>query len=138
MAESTLPSDVQAFLHDRLESYEQLEVLLLLRTRRSDTWTPSAVGAELHMPELVAQQALEALCQQGLLSAALPDGQVFRYRPESAELDALVERLAEGYSHQRIEVVRLMTANAIERLRARALRTFANAFILGKKAAKDG
>jgi len=139
MAESSLPPDVQAFLRDRMESYEQLEILLLLRTRRSDVWTPGAVSSELHLPELVAERALLALRQHGLLSVeVLPDSHRFRYRPESAELEALVEKLAEAYADHRIEVVRLMTASSIERLRARAARTFANAFLLGKKGGKDG
>ena len=139
MAESSLPKDVQAFLRDHMESYEQLEILLLLRTRRGDFWAPGAVSGELHLPELVAEQALLALRQHGLLSVeVLPNSQRFRFRPESAELEALVEKLAEAYADHRIEVVRLMTASSIERLRARAARTFANAFLLGKKGGKDG
>jgi len=139
MAESSLPTDVQAFLRDRMESYEQLEILLLLRTRRSHFWTPGGVSGELHMPELVAERALLALRQHGLLSVeVLQDSHRFRYGPENAELEALVEKLVEAYTDHRIEVVRLMTANSIERLRARAARTFASAFLLGQKGGKDG
>jgi len=139
MEESSLPADVQAFLQDRMESYEQLEILLLLRSRPSDPWAASAVGSELHMPESVAEQALKALCRHGLLSVAVsPVTLLFRYRPESAELAALVEKLAEAYADHRIEVVRMMTTNSIERLRARALQTFANAFLVGKKGGNDG
>ena len=139
MEESSLPAEVQVFLRERMESYEQLEVLLLLRTRPSDPWAASAVASELHMPEPAADQALRALSRHGLLSVAVsPKALVFRYQPESAELAALVEKLAGAYTEQRIAVVRLMTANSIERLRARALRTFANAFLLGKKGGNDG
>lgn len=139
MEESSLPAEVQAFLRERMESYEQLEVLLLLRARPDDAWAANAVGSELHMPEAAADHSLRALSRHGLLSvAASPKELVFSYRPESAELAALVEKLAGAYTEQRIEVVRLMTTNSIDRLRAGALRTFANAFILGKKGGKGG
>jgi hypothetical protein len=140
MLDSILLAEVQAFLRDRVESYEQLAILLLLRTRGSDSsWSPSAVAKELHLPESVAEQELQAFCRQGLSSVAVyPDRVEFRYRPESPELAILVEKLAEAYESQRVEVMQMMTTNAIERVRARALRTFANAFLVGKKGGTDG
>lgn len=139
MADPILDADVQAFLRDRIESYEQLEILVLLRARRGEALTPSAVALELHISESDAELALRALCRQGLLNVMLsPDLLLFRYQPQNPELAALGDRLTSAYAERRLEVVRLMTANSIERLRARALKTFANAFLLGKKGGKDG
>jgi hypothetical protein len=139
MVDSGIPMDVQAFLRNRLESYEQLEILLLLRARRAESWAQDTVAAELHMPEPVADHDLRALCRQGLLSAAVaPDALGFRYRAETPEVATLVDKVAAAYADHRIEIMRLMTTNAIERMRAGALRTFANAFVVGKKGGKDG
>lgn len=139
MADLSSFADVQAFLRDRVESYEELRILLLLQTRPNESWAPSAVAAKLQMPEAVAEQNLRGLCRQGLLTPAVPlDTGAFRYQPESPELAMLVEKLVETYENHQMEVVQMMTTNAIERLRARALRTFANAFLIGKKGGKDG
>ena len=41
-------------------------------------------------------------------------------------------RLVEVYEEQPIEIIKLMSANAIERVRTAALRAFADAFVLHK------
>jgi hypothetical protein len=41
------PRDVQILLRDHIESYEQLELLLLLRAERGLAWTEQALGERL-------------------------------------------------------------------------------------------
>jgi hypothetical protein len=43
-----------------------------------------------------------------------------------------VNQLARAYALQRLEVVKLMTANAIKRLRTNALNAFAESFVIHK------
>jgi len=54
------------------------------------------------------------------------------YVCQSEAVEATIDRLAAAYRENPIPIIKLMSANAIERLRTAALRTFADAFILRK------
>jgi hypothetical protein len=139
MVDVDVPLDVQRFVRERVESYEQLEILVLLRARRSESWTASAIAAQLRMPELVAEQDLRALRQQGLLTSSTgPDALLFRYGPREPELASALEQLVGAYGEHRIEVIQLLTANALERLRVRASSAFAQALLTGKRVDREG
>jgi hypothetical protein len=128
VADREVPADVGAFLRDHVESYEQLEILLFLRARAHQTWASNALAAELGIAESLMEDALRFLCQRRLLGVVVSPGSVlFRYDPESAELAELVRRLADVCVEERLQIMRWMTANAIDRVRSRALSTFAEA-----------
>lgn len=129
-----LPEDVRALLHEHIESYEQLEVLLLLRRERYEEWTVAALAARLHVREELIGSALEGLKGGGLvaITGATPAAR-FAYRPASSGLDATAGRLEREYAERPVRIIQLMSANAIERVRTAALHTFADAFILKKK-----
>jgi hypothetical protein len=129
-----LAEDVRALLHEHIESYEQLEVLLLLRRERYEDWTAAALAARLHVREELIGSALERLKAGGLvaLTATAPAPR-FAYRPASSGLDAAAGRLDREYAERPIRIIQLMSANAIDRVRTAALHTFADAFILKKK-----
>jgi DNA-binding transcriptional ArsR family regulator len=125
---------VRALLRDHIGSFEQLEVLLLLHREADRAWPPDAVAAELSIASPAAQEALESLQRANLLAAAREGESVlFRYALAGARLEAAVQGLARAYHESPVEVVKLMSANTIERVRTSALRTFADAFLLGKK-----
>lgn len=129
---SGLPEDVRGLLHEHIESYEQLETLLLLRRQRSEEWTAEALAARLHIrPELV-EGALAGLEASGLVAATATAPTRFAYRPVSSGLDAATERLGREYADRPILIIQLMSANSLERLRTAALHTFADAFVLKK------
>jgi hypothetical protein len=139
MADAEVPADVQAFLHDRVESHEQLAALLLLRSTADKSWDAAQVASVLGIPEGIADEALRGLREQSLLSASIAANEVrFRYDPEPVELDGVVAKLEKADAEQKIDVLRLMTANAIERLRTKALTTFAEAFVLRRQRGKNG
>lgn len=130
---SDLPDDVRALLHEHIESYEQLETLLLLRRERYEQWTGEALAARLRVhPELI-ESALVHLKASGLVDATGAAPTRFAYRTASSVLDATVGRLQSEYSERPILIIQLMSANAIERLRTATLHTFADAFVLKKK-----
>ena len=132
-------AELRAFLRDKILSYEQLETLLLLRSRPDENFSPGSVAGVLHVPEDAAAAVLDHLCSQNLLEVQFGTGSLlFSYRPGSAALSRVVDELAESYDFNRLTVVNLMNANAFERVRTQALNTFANAFILGRKKDKDG
>jgi len=129
-----LPEDVRALLHEHIESYEQLEVLLLLRRERYEEWTIGGLAARLHLRQELIASALEGLKSGGLVASthATPAPR-FAYRPASSGLDAAAGRLDREYAERPIRIIQLMSANAIERVRTAALHTFADAFVLKKK-----
>ncbi len=129
-----LPEDVRALLHERIESYEQLEVLLLLRREPDEAWTITGLAARLHLREELICSALEGLETAGLVAVTgVAPAPHFAYRPASSGLDAATDRLDREYAQRPIRIIRLMSANAIERVRTAALHTFADAFVLNKK-----
>ena len=129
-----LPDDVRALLHEHIESYEQLEVLLLLRRERHEPWTIVALAARLHIREELIGSALDGLKSGGLVIATgSPPEPRFAYGPASSDLDAAAGRLDREYAERPIRIIQLMSANAIDRVRTAALHTFADAFVLKKK-----
>ncbi|MGH8316512.1 MAG: hypothetical protein ACREUL_00845 [Steroidobacteraceae bacterium] len=128
-----LPEDVHALLREHIESYEQLEILLLLRRERYEDWTPQGLTTRLRLPAELIESALTGLKASGLVEATGADPTPrFAYRPASSGLDAAVGRLEREYSERPISIIKLMSANAIERVRTAALHTFADAFVLKK------
>ena len=137
MAADDLPEDVQRLLRDYIESYEQLELLLLLRTEL-DPWTVEALSARLRIPASLVLLALDGLQRIGFV-AARPLGaeKQYAYIAQNSGGEATLERLVQAYREHPIPILKQMSANAIERVRTAALRAFADAFIL-RKDKKDG
>jgi hypothetical protein len=134
-----LPEDVRALLHEHIESYEQLEVLLLLRRERYAEWTVAGLAARLHVPAELIASALARLEAAGLATVTCaPPTPRFAYRPTSFGLDAAAGRLDREYAERPIRIIQLMSANAIDRMRTAALHTFADAFVLKKKGDHNG
>lgn len=133
-----LPEDVRALLHEHIETYEQLEVLLLLRRERYEEWTAEALAARLRVREELVLSALEGLEASGLVVATSAAPARFAYRPTSSGVDAAAGRLDREYAQRPIRIIQLMSANAIDRVRTAALHTFADAFVLKKKDTDGG
>lgn len=129
-----LPEDVRALLREHIESYEQLEVLLLLRRERYEEWTVTGLAARLQVRAELIGSALAGLEMAGLVVATgVASPAHLAYRPATAALDAAAGRLDREYAERPIRIIQLMSANAIERVRISALQTFAEAFVLKKK-----
>lgn len=129
-----LSAELKGFLRGWVTSYEQLQTLLLLHRRRDDSFSPQSVAEVLHVSEVATTEALEHLCRVTLVSVQVASGtRSFRYAPGSIHLSGLVDQLADAWDRHQLVVMNLMSSNAIERVRTRAIRTFADAFILGKK-----
>lgn len=125
------PSEfLQAFLHDSISSYEELEALLLLVRERERSWTDSELAEALKVRADDIAPALDALASvEGLLEVDSQTGQRrFQYAPKSKLLRQVVDELATAYVEQRLAIVQLMSANALNRVRGAAIRGLANAF----------
>lgn len=135
---TAVPDDVQAFLYECIESYEQLEILLLLRNEAGARWTAEQIEARLNISPTLATDALTALWSRRLVECLANQSEaLYAYASARAALDVTLGRLANAYATNPIEVIKLMSANAIRRVRTGALRAFADAFIL-RKDTNDG
>ena len=77
---------------------------------------------------------MDALRRAHLLSVGIDGASfLFSYGPRNPVLERLVDRFVQAYEEDRIEVMTLMSSNAVERVRNSVLKTIANAFRLGGK-----
>ncbi|MGA8708731.1 MAG: hypothetical protein WB646_17295 [Steroidobacteraceae bacterium] len=123
---------MRVFLAEHIESYEQLEILLLLGDERTE-WTAQRLSSHLKISQAMTEAALSELHSRGILE--LPSGASSIRCTGNArvpEFEVTLTRLARVYAERPVEIIRLMTANAIERVRTAALRTFVDAFVLRK------
>jgi hypothetical protein len=139
VTEQLVPKGVRDFLREHVESYEHIEILLLCQAHPEKSWSSNSVAAELRVPVTIAEEALRFLCREALLSVEVGTRTLrFKYAPRSPELAEQVTGLLRAYSEQRVEIMTLMTTNAVERLRTSALRKFSDSFLLGRKKKDDG
>jgi DNA-binding IscR family transcriptional regulator len=129
---SDLSESLKKLLHDSLGSLDELAVIMFLYTHPQSDWTCSAIAQELKTPEPLVSQALIAL-QRGNLLITIPGAAgetLFRRHPTETAVSETLSELIGCYRANPLEVVKILTANAIERMRTSALRTFANSFLL--------
>jgi hypothetical protein len=113
MSCAEIPDDVQALLRDHIESYEQLEILLLLRREVGKTWAAEQISERLGISAALAADALAALRSSRLVAAQDEPETRYAYAPGKAALEETVNRLASDYATSaRIEIIKLMSANA--------------------------
>lgn len=133
MKKSELSPDIQKFLCEHILSYEQLELLLIMRAEQGVSWTQDLLCARLSLTASLVGAALEGLESERLIQArAGASGKEYRYVRQNDDIEATIGRLGAAYRENPLPIVKSMSASAIERLRTAALRTFADAFILRK------
>lgn len=134
-APDRVPDDVRALLSERIESYEELEILLALERARGSGKTPEELSTTLRVGASLVDPALRALELHGLIAhRSAPEREArYLYEPATPALDGAVRALAKVYREQPIPIIRLMSENAIQRVRTGAVRAFADAFILRRE-----
>lgn len=129
MEPSDIPGAVQAFLRTYIESYEELELLLDVRSRAPSWCSGSELGASAgastrRSAPVNVDEVLVRLRQRGLLEGRdEPAPASYRYPAREAELEQAIDELATRYRDDPTGVMKLMTANAVERVRSQAART---------------
>lgn len=128
MTQRGIPDDVVKFLTERIDSVEQLEVLLLLHQTAGTEWTAPDVARHLYREPTSVGRRLGVLRLQGLLQATEAEQPTFRYAPGSEALDGTVRRLAVAYAERRVSIVGIIAAKPMDNVRA-----FADAFRIRKE-----
>jgi hypothetical protein len=123
---------LREFLKSTVPSYEELDILLLLRRESARTWSSAEAGAMLALSPDAALVALQKLREKGVLTSRARRGvQRFRFAPKTDALRHHVSRLAHLYVVDRAFVAEIMSLNSLERVRAAAAQTFANVLAAG-------
>jgi hypothetical protein len=117
-----LPRELLAFLREHINSLEQLEVLLLLRSSADRTWTPDEVSDELRTARTSVAARLADLARRGLVESVPGAAETFRFRPPNGSGD-VVNLLATTYAQRRHAVIEAIFAQPVD-----GIRLFAAAF----------
>jgi len=123
MADTPVPPPVRALIADRIQTTEQLEILLLLFRHPDRWWSAESIGEELQITTLSAGHRLEELASGMLLDARVAESVMFRYKPVSSDLEATVGDLARLYAEVPLQITTLIRARAADPIRG-----FADAF----------
>ena len=133
MTTAEIPEPVRRLLEEHVETYEQLEALLFL-ARRDKSFGVDTIAEQLRVSTETAAEALEHLRVRGLVAeTAGGRDRVYRIVAPAASGGSAVQMLASLYEERRMDVVKLMTDNAIARMRTAAIRRFADAFIVKRR-----
>lgn len=124
MVQDGFSDSLRRFLAGRVDSLEQLEVLLYLHRQYPASAALPAVAAAVGTSDAALARALQALLDQGLVGK---DGERWRFAPADEALRARVAELAKVYGTRRLDVVNAVSAKALARVQA-----LADAFSLRK------
>lgn len=119
-----IPEDVRRFVLTSVPSVPFLEALLLLRADPSQQWESVMLASRLYIRERVASELLAELCTAGIASRCeAPALHCCSYGPSSEALRGLIDRLADVYSKQLVDVTHLIHSGL-----ERKAQQFADAF----------
>lgn len=123
-----IPEDLRRFVLTSIPSVPFLEALLLLRADPSQQWESAMLASRLYIRERMASQLLADLCTGGIARACDPPAvHCYRYAPVDAALRDRIDRLADLYARQLVDVTHLIHSSL-----ERQAQQFADAFRLRK------
>ena len=128
MPREPIPEDLRRFILTSVPSVPFLEALLLFRGARGDPVATETVARRLYLSEIAARQVVTQL-REARIVLQEATGDTHRFAPETVELAALLDTLAEFYRTHLVEVTDLIHDRA-----GRKAKQFAAAFKLRKDA----
>jgi hypothetical protein len=120
------PEAVQRLVATRIDSFEMLQVLVLLCDHPEKRWTSPEVTAALQLDQASVSGALVRLRQRGFLAVEMEEDARYRYAAHGELADA-VDQLLDSYRARPLDLAALIAAGPRQRLRL-----FADAFRLRK------
>jgi DNA-binding GntR family transcriptional regulator len=130
MSDGEIPTAVRRLLQEYVESFEKLDILLLL-LRTGGPLPASEIADRLKLGIGEVRESLSELAADRLIARL--DADHWSYRPADDESRRTVASLAKVFEEDPIRVVRWMSANSIERVRNSAAAAFANALLFKRK-----
>ncbi len=123
MAKQQLSESLKRFIKERIQTVLRLEILLLLHRYRPKAFTAAEVANELGFENETTAEELRSLEANGLVVQSKSDRLKYRYHPLNETSGSMIDRLASGYSKQRVPILSVMLAEHPDRTRL-----FAEAF----------
>ncbi|HEX8834436.1 MAG TPA: hypothetical protein VF719_09560 [Abditibacteriaceae bacterium] len=118
-----ITEELKKFIHTHINSVEQLEVLLLLRSNSQQEWSAREVSQKLFIQPESAAGRLADLHGSNLLTVREEGQKLYRYQPQSGALDQHVGSLDRAYKERKDAVIRLIFSRPVDNIRV-----FSNAF----------
>ena len=122
------PAEIEQFIAQHIESLAQLESLLLLRREAGRSWSCEELSRHLYVAPDVCTGLVADLERRGFVSRDAPDRDAYRYRSAGAEVDGLIDQLADLYQQRRVAVITLIYSKPVKKVQ-----TFADAFRLRRE-----
>src|SRR5690349_8474455 len=129
LPESPSLEQLRRFLFEHVEDLEELEVLACLHDRREEA-TLAVIADEIRFPARTVLPVLERLAARGIVSCTALEPAQYRFEAPDAEARQRFEEVFAAYRANPSALMKLMTSNAIDRVRTAAMRTFADGFRL--------
>jgi hypothetical protein len=130
---SRITPQLRRLLEAPLDTFEKLEICMVLWTATARTQSPRELAARIQLPLDLVERALEDLVAAKYVELA---GGLARLTVPAA-LVPDVQALVELYATDRILIVRTLSELAMDRVRGMAARAFADAFLIRKKSEDD-
>jgi hypothetical protein len=124
---------LRRLLETKLDTYEKLELVVVLSRRDGATATLGDLARELQVGDDVLKRLATDLSRSGLVAI---QKDLLQLAATPAELP-VIEEGAQLYQSDRGKVISLMSTIAMDRIRGMAARSFADAFTLRKKKDTD-
>lgn len=123
---SELPPELRDLLSDSIRSIEEIDVLLKLKGLTTSATAPD-LARHLATSEAELSSALEGLVNKRLVvRVGQGSNAAYCYAPEGAEARKLVDLLADSYEKHRLQILVIVSNNAIARLRQGMVRMLAD------------
>ena len=117
--------NVRRFILTSIPSVPHLEALLLMCREREGEWDEVSLARRLYVAEKTAHTLLADLSEAGFIARPRESHAVFRYRPASAEQAEMVDKVADAYATNLIDVTNLT--------HGRSALLFADAFVIRRE-----
>ena len=108
MPGKAVPDNLRRYLLASSLTVPHVEAILLLRRDPERVWDARALASRLYIAERRSEQLLGELVEMHIATPA--NDPCYRYLPQSPELAALLDLLADAYAHHLVEVTRLIHA----------------------------
>ena len=120
-----LSTEIKTFLDSKIDSVDELEVLLLVRTKPAKEWDALEIARELRLDPITASTLLMSLYVKGLIGHQEKKGRLneFCYGESPKESDRPLSELATLIQRARTEVIDYVTTQ-----QRRQLQAFSDAF----------
>jgi hypothetical protein len=133
-----LPEVVQRLIREQVRTYEALEMVLLLHRHPDRQWRARDIAEAVRLSEEPTAAVLSELVGQQLIVESGGAGKnTYRLHTERPEVAVAVGQLATAWHDHRLAIIKLLNANALERLRTGAARALSDAFLFNRDK-KDG